>query len=286
MDNIQHILFPFDFSAAGLRSVPYVRALANKLGAKITLLSVVAPAWVEPLPGMGPIVAEDPEEVRAKLAALLDRSLTDELAGLQVVRTTVSGDPGLKIVEFAQNTSVDLIMMPTHGLGLFRSLLLGSVTSKVLHDAKCPVWTAAHTEKQHSPDLPKVVLCAIDGSDQTAGVLRWAANFTRQIGATLSLLHVVRPASDWLALESERDIQEQLRQDARTKIDAILQSTNVNAPLRVAVGEIVATVTEEARQEGAGMIVLGRGSLQSTLGRLRTHAYGIIQRSPCPVLSI
>ena len=32
--------------------------------------------------------------------------------------------------------------------------------------------------------------------------------------------------------------------------------------------------------------VLGRGSLQAPLGRLRTHAYGIIQRSPCPVLSV
>jgi hypothetical protein len=30
---------------------------------------------------------------------------------------------------------VDLIMMPTHGVGTFRSFLVGSVTAKVLHDA-------------------------------------------------------------------------------------------------------------------------------------------------------
>ena len=50
--------------------------------------------------------------------------------------------------------------------------------------------------------------------------------------------------------------------------------------------EIVATITEEARQEGADLIVLGRGAMHETLGRLRTHAHGIIQRSPCPVLSV
>ena len=47
-------------------------------------------------------------------------------------------------------------MMPTHGYGKFRSLLLGSVTAKALHDAKCAVWTAAHSE---GPESTKHVAC-------------------------------------------------------------------------------------------------------------------------------
>jgi len=66
----------------------------------------------------------------------------------------------------------------------------------------------------------------------------------------------------------------------------MLKSAGLDLPLRVAVGEIVNTITEEARQEGADMIVLGRGAIHETLGRLRTHAHGIIQRSACPVLSV
>jgi len=286
MAQIQNILNPFDFSAAGLRAIPFVCALAKRLQAKVTLLSVVAPMWNEPLPGMGPMVPEDPAELRRQLQTLLDRSLTAELSGVAVERITATGDPAVRINEFAQQNAVDLIMMPTHGCGLFRSLLIGSVTAKVLHDAHCPVWTAAHTETQHAPVLPKTVLCAVDGSDQSLGVLQWASAFCRQIDASLSLLHVVRPASDWLALESERELQEELRNEARTRIEAIRKSAGVDAPLRVAVGEIVTTVAEEARQEGAGLVILGRGSLQSTLGRLRTHVHGIIQRSPCPVLSV
>ena len=43
--------------------------------------------------------------------------------------------------------------------------------------------------------------------------------------------------------------------------------------------------TEHAREEDADLILIARGSLQAPQGRLRTHAYGIIQRSRCPVLS-
>ncbi len=57
------------------------------------------------------------------------------------------GDPAQVITAFAHTQGVDLIMMPTHGYGPFRRLLLGSVTAKVLHDAECPVWTAVHMAK-------------------------------------------------------------------------------------------------------------------------------------------
>ena len=55
-----------------------------------------------------------------------------------------TGDPATAINEYAEAHKVSLIIMPTHGYGTFRRLLLGSVTAKVLHDAKIPVWTAAH----------------------------------------------------------------------------------------------------------------------------------------------
>ena len=56
------------------------------------------------------------------------------------------GDAATEIVQFAMRENVDLIAMPTRGCGVFRKMLLGSVTAKVLHDASCPVWTSSHTE--------------------------------------------------------------------------------------------------------------------------------------------
>ena len=283
---IKHILFPFDFSAQASQVAPFVRALASRFGASITVLSVVPPTFEVMPAGMGLRAGEDVSDWTGALQSRLDQALITELAGVPVERIADAGDPGFRITDFAHSHGVDLIMMPTHGLGLFRSLLVGSATSKVLHDARCPVWTAAHAEQQRAGGLPKTILCAVDGSAASGALLTWAADFSTRVGAALKLLHVVGSITDWPSLERERALQEQVRQAAQTEVVSLQASAGVHAPLRVAVGDIVATVTEHAREENADLILIGRGSLQSALGRLRTHAYGIIQRSPCPVLSV
>src|ERR1700688_4681003 len=92
-------------------------------------------------------------------------------------------------------------MMPTHGYGPFRALLLGSVTAKVLHDAHCPVWTGVHAEMMmaHSPDRCKRGLCALDtevdtrvGPDGNAGhILQWASEFASGQHMELIVVHAV-----------------------------------------------------------------------------------------------
>jgi len=286
MPAIQHILFPFDFSQPGLLAVPFVKAVADRFKARLTLYSLVPPIWEAPPTGMPVLAATEEDSVQQALKSRLEAALPEELAGLCVQRLTDYGDPALRITEFAHANAVDVIMMPTHGFGLFRSLLLGSVTAKVLHEAKCPVWTATHAEEQRSRHAPKKILCAVDGSPKTPELIQWAFGFSQQMEASLTLLHIVEPISDMLVIGAERELQEQLRGQARSKIDYQQRSVGVELPLRVAVGPIADTVTEEARQEAADLIVIGRGAIQSTLGRLRTHAAGIVQRSPCPVWSV
>jgi nucleotide-binding universal stress UspA family protein len=286
MPSIKRVLFPFDFSAQSLQVLPFVKPVAERFGATITLLSVMPPSFEAVPAGVGPRVGDTPAEWTEALQDRVDRVLVDELAGLSVDRVALGGDPAFRIAEFARDRGVDLIMMPTHGLGLFRSLLVGSVTSKVLHDATCPVWTAAHAETQASQPLPRTIVCAVDGTAKTQGLLKWAAEFAGVVGAQLRLLHVVGPISDLPWLKTERALQDQIRNEARDAIEAVQRAAGVTAPLRVAVGDIVTTVTEEARQERADLVIIGRGTLASALGRLRTHAFGIIQRSACPVISV
>jgi nucleotide-binding universal stress UspA family protein len=181
---------------------------------------------------------------------------------------------------------VDLIMMPTHGLGLFRTFLTGSVTAKVLHDARCPVWTAAHAERQHSAELPRTVLCALDGSAGTPALLEWAKAFCDEIKGQLKLLHVVDRVTDWPSSDRERELQEHVRREAQLRIDEMRQTAGVSAPLRVTVGGIVDTIAEDAREEEADVVIIGRGAAAAPLGRIRGHAFGVVQQSPCPVISV
>ena len=61
---------------------------------------------------------------------------------------------------------------------------------------------------------------------------------------------------------NERKLQDDFRQEARARIEAIQASAGVDAPLRVEVGEVVARVTEEANQD-CDLVLIGRGLLSS-----------------------
>jgi nucleotide-binding universal stress UspA family protein len=285
MPAIKHILFPYDFSEHAAQVVPVVRAYANRFSAQLTLISVIPPVWTTAPAGMA-LQSQDLKQSVLELQSHLDQALVAEFSGPTVDRVAEAGDPAFRITEFAEQHDVDLIIMPTHGLDALRSVLVGSVTAKVLHDAHAPVWTAAHLENPRARELPRTIVCAVDGTPQTPGVLRWASAFSRNIGASLKLLHVVGPISDWPSLQSERALQDQVRQEARQAIEAHAKAAEVDAPLTVAVGEVVKTVAEEARQDAADLLIIGRGQLPSPFGRLRTHAYGIIQAAACPVVSV
>jgi nucleotide-binding universal stress UspA family protein len=286
MPTIKHILFPCDFSEQCSLGVPFVRAIASRFDARITLLNVIPPVWAEAPAALSAQAELDTRELPIEPQARLETMLAQEFAGLAVQSVTGSGDPAVSIVDFAHDHAVDLIMIPTHGYELFRSLVIGSVTSKVLHEARCPVWTATHAEEQQSPGMPRTILCAVDGTPKSLALLQWASGFSQQMGAALKLIHVAPRISDALALPSEKKLQEEVNQQARAGLEALVRSAGVEAPLRITAGAIADAVAEAAEEEDADLVLVGRGSLQAALGRLRTHTYGIIQKSPCPVLSV
>src|SRR5437762_13071951 len=144
---IKNILFPIDFSERCCGAAPFVHAMAQRFGARITLMSVVSPFWQSASSGdLSASLVVDMDEIKRDLEIRLNNAFAREFADLTVNRVAEIGDPAENITTYAHTQGADLIMMPTHGYGPFRSLLLGSVTAKVLHDAQCPVWTATHVE--------------------------------------------------------------------------------------------------------------------------------------------
>lgn len=288
MPTIKHILFPYDFSKRCSAAVPFVKALAQHFGARVTLISVVAPLWQATMTDPAGSVPINMEQLQKDLAARLAGALVSELSGIEVERITQMGDPGEQIKEYCNAEGVDLVMMPTHGYGPFRALLLGSVTSKVLHDAECPVWTAAHVEKPEAGShLPiRRILCAVDGTPKTVPVMQWAADFAKSTGSTLRLVHAVTGVEAWPEHALVRDLEEQLASRARTNLEKQMKSAGIEAPLCLTVGDPSSVVHEEAMRHNADLVVIGRGLLHEAFGRLRTEAYGIIRNAPCPVISV
>jgi nucleotide-binding universal stress UspA family protein len=286
MQPIKHILFPIDFSERCAATTPYVAAMARKFGAKITLLHVLQPYWYAPMAEAPPVFI-DIHEIQRDVESELEQSFSEEFAGLVVERSVEIGDPAEVITQFAHNRAVDLVMMPTHGRGLFRELLLGSVTVKVLRDCSCPVWTSAHV--QEPPKLLHMeirnILCAVDIAPKSTDLLKAAAQFAEENGARLQLMHAIPAPAGWPDKLLDAPYEEALMNEARRSIGEWQKTVHVNAPLCIGRGDVASAVRESAVRHAADLVVIGRGVMNERLGRLRTNACGIIRQSPCPVLS-
>jgi len=288
MTGIKHILFPIDFSDRCCAAAPFVEAMASRYEAKVTLISVAQPIYYTGMgdPG-GPIVIGT-DTMLTDLNERLESAFTREFAHLQVSRIAEIGDPAQAITRFARSGAVDLIMMPTHGYGPFRRLLLGSVTAKVLHDSECPIWTAAHVEERPCRDhlACRNILCGVDGTPASVPLIEWAAALAGDLGASLRFVHVITGAERSSLHSFDPGHDNDLREAAEKAIQKLQDEAKVNAPLCVVAGNVAEGVQEEARRHDADLVVIGRGTLHEALGRLRAHSYGIIRQSPCPVLSV
>jgi len=99
---IKHLLFPIDFSERCCGTAPFVGALASRLGAKITLLTAVAPFWQAGL-GEGAIPV-DMTELRQDLEMRLNDTFVPEFQDLTVQRIAEIGDPAEVITRFGSHT--------------------------------------------------------------------------------------------------------------------------------------------------------------------------------------
>jgi nucleotide-binding universal stress UspA family protein len=206
---------------------------------------------------------------------------------LKVRRHVAVGDPAEEIVRYANHEKADLIMMPTHGRSPVPRFLLGSVTAKVLHNTPCPVWTAAHLDIVLSSSPPNLtrVLCAVDLDETGLHTLRYAGNFARRIGASLTVAHAVPRVELIPEAYAEVDLRQDLIQAARKRLDEMQEEAGCEAVPCVGYGSIARFVSHAAESHRAGLVIIGRGD-SGVLGRLRTHDYAIIRECECPVLSI
>jgi nucleotide-binding universal stress UspA family protein len=275
---VKKILFPVDFSEECVGAARCVEALAGRFEAEILLLHVVSHGEQ--------VLAE---ELLPARQAQLDLFLADELKYFTTHRQCILGDAATGIVNIARSWKPDLLMMPTHGLGMFRRLLLGSVTAKVLHDVKCPVWTGIHSAQ--APPLERIsckkVLCAIDLAKRSGEVLHWAIQLAGEYDAELAIVHAIPPVEATAAARLlDQEYVLDLTVAAKCRLAALQGSAGTNVQVFVDTGETSKVVRCAAKEFGADMLVIGRHSQAGFAGYLRHNAYGILRESPCPVISI
>jgi nucleotide-binding universal stress UspA family protein len=290
MANFGRILFPVDFSDRCSGAAHYVVDLARRFGSELILTHVLETPIARPGElDFGALAFETDREVRLHQAEeMLAAFLASEPPGISIARHVKQGDPARAIVRLASDEAVDLIAMPTHGYGAFRRFILGSVTAKVLHDAECAVWTGVHMENAPAPDAIayRNVICAVDNSDSAGRPLRAAAEFVRQVGGELTVVHAI-PMTDAVPERlMDRELRMYIAKDARDRLQSKLDELGMTARLCIEGGDTAKVVRMAAEQHNGDILFIGRSNPSGLTGRLRTHSYAIIRESPCPVISV
>jgi nucleotide-binding universal stress UspA family protein len=268
------ILVPLDGSELAERALGPATELAQIVNGEILLLGVVVPeVVVAELSGVstywidqatvrsGQEISEHLQTVQRTLAKL----------GCMVRVAIKEGDPASEIVDTAVEEDMELIVMSTHGRSGFTRWMMGSVTTKVLHKASCPVLA-----------------------------IRSAFEVAKRLGAQITLLTVQATSEidlvDVMQLEkAERGLGKRVQQQIYAKDEAYLQniadgyeaSTGLKTQITVADGPVAQAILHFADEWDADLIVM------ATHGRtgLRRWVYGsvtekILRSAHCAMMII
>jgi universal stress protein A len=145
MPRIRRILHATDFSRASTPALKRAVALSKTNHARLLVLHVMTPPALA-LPGEGyvsPALYESLERsARAQALKRLDAVVARaRAAGVRATPLLLEGVPHELIRRAARARKADLLVIGTHGRGGFARFFLGSVASRVVATAPCPVLT-------------------------------------------------------------------------------------------------------------------------------------------------
>lgn len=139
---IKNILVPVDGSEYSKNALELACDLADKYDARMHLLHVIlSPEAKHTLVLGGASVTVDASKEEIEQAGHKVIEAAKKIAaehGRKDVETDVVGGPtAQRILEYAKDNNIDMIVMGSRGLSDISGLLVGSVSHKVSHLAKC-----------------------------------------------------------------------------------------------------------------------------------------------------
>lgn len=272
---LERILLPTDFSEASQGALRTAAYLARSYGAQVHLLHVVQddPALPLDVDTARTAVEERLAGLRAQLAA----------EGVEGPEPAVEfGNPSDKITQYADRQDVSLILVGSRGASE-GDHVLGFTAEKAIRRSGTPVWVT------RIGDLPPVrrILCAVDFSAPSRHALDSAVHLSRDLGAALTVLHVIQPLSGFgigmgkVTAWTARDYETGQRQG----FDQFLSNFDfdgVTWERQIRSGEAHEEIVALAGHENADLLVVGSVG-RSGLARMLvgSTAERVVRHMPC-----
>jgi nucleotide-binding universal stress UspA family protein len=284
MLNIRRILFPTDFSDGAARAFPQAAHLADWHDAELHIVHVAGPQ----------------DETDTALPVSLD-TLRDwlgqpsgefSLDALSIVQNQVESDaPPERLVAYAEDQDIDLVVMGTHGRRGVQRMLLGSVTEEVVRKAPCPVLTVRTDAEDAPKQAIRRILVPVDFSEASEIAVQHAKEIAQTYGAEIDLLHVVEEVVYPSAYGVEPPYVPS--QDVVTRVEKALGSMAredigyEHVQISARIGYAPLTILDHVESNDIDLIVLathGRTGLDRML--LGSVAERVIRRAPTPVFIV
>jgi nucleotide-binding universal stress UspA family protein len=127
----------FDSRPEAQAALAHAVELAERLGARVTLISTVQPSLAAGAPGV-PLSDSLEEPAREALEKVVQRAADELPPAVQASVRVVVGPPA-QLDDEARAAGIDLLVCGSRGYGPMKSVLLGSVSRHLVDHARCPV---------------------------------------------------------------------------------------------------------------------------------------------------
>ncbi len=143
---VKKILCPTDFSEPSYEALKVADELAVHFGATLHIVNVVPVVPIVEAPIGVESASFNVASYQQELEGQAERSIKNLLGqrvsqGVNVVSDVLIGNDAGEILRYAQENSIDLIVIATHGRSGWRRFISGSVTEQIVRQAPIPVLT-------------------------------------------------------------------------------------------------------------------------------------------------
>lgn len=278
------ILFPTDFSAYADKAIEYL------VGMKALGVEEVVQTFIMETGEEYPITMA---RKKRTLAMLKDREPLFKEQGLNIKSRVELGTPYREILKMADAEEVSMIVMGSHGKGLFDEVIIGSVSDRVAREAKVPVllvkfkilqdMNGTRLEKR-SAELFKKILYPTDSSPCSMSVMQYVREFKKVGCEEVIIANVIDSSSTRL-----KDVPNAVREmEKKLSVEKhIFEEQGIAARIAVPVGRPVDELLRVAKNERVSLIVMGstgKGYFRQML--LGSVSENMVRHAKCPVLVV
>ena len=232
------------------------------------------------------------EEARS-LAARATERLQQNFPGWQIAVEASYGSPAWEVITKADQWKPDLIVVGSHGRNALGRLVMGSVSQKVLTEARSSVRVARG--RVEVEDSPSRIIIGVDGSPGSEAAVRAVASRRWPLKSEARVVivedplvptmlgHLIPQVAKWVeeSNEGERDWMQKMA-DRATQV---LRSAELSVSSLITTGDPKLVLVTEAERWGADSIFVGSTGFSNRFERflLGSVSAAVAARAHCSV---